>query len=111
MTAEHTAWDLEDPWGLMHPEGPLVDDDSAAALDEAIVELTLRRAPGGLGDGLADLHAMVSLLGQLHAWMPIAVAAARAQHHSWGEIAGQLRVGQDAARRRFATRAGRSEHP
>ena len=83
-----------------HPGHPLVDDASAAVLDEAVVELTLLRSPMSLGDGLADLHAMVSLLAQLHEWIPLSVAAARNQDHTWDAIGRQLGVTATTARRR-----------
>lgn len=92
-----------DPCGLTHPDRPLIDDDSATVIGDAIVELTLLRSPAALGDGLADIHAMVSLLAQLHAWLPIAVASARAQDHTWAAIAGQLQVSPATARRRYRT--------
>ena len=93
------------PFGpsITHPAHPLVDDNTAVLIDEAAVELTMLRSPAGLGDGLADLHAMVSLLAQLHAWIPIAIASARRQNHSWAEIAAQLQVTAATARRRHHT--------
>lgn len=89
-----------DGWSLTHPHHPLVDDDTAVVVEEATVELTLRRSLMGLGDGLADLHAMVSMLAQLQAWLPLVVASARSQGRSWIEIAGQLEVTPATARRR-----------
>jgi hypothetical protein len=65
-----------DPWTITHADHPVVGDDGAAVLDAAIVALTLRRTPMALGDGLADLHAIVSLHAQLQAWLPVAVANA-----------------------------------
>jgi hypothetical protein len=93
-------WAFDDPWTVTHPDRPLVDDATAAVLAEATVELTLSRSPGLLGDGLADLHAMTSLLAQLHAWIPLSVSAARDQGHSWEAIAQQLDVAPATARRR-----------
>lgn len=86
----HGPWTFDDPWMTTHPDRPLVDDASAAVLDEAVVELTLLRSPMSLGDGLADLHAMTSLLAQLRAWMPLSVAAARKHEHTWEAIGRQL---------------------
>jgi hypothetical protein len=68
------------------------------------VELTLLRSPMALGDCLADLHAMVSLLAQLHVWIPISVASARAQDYPWSSIAAQLEVSPATARRRHRSR-------
>lgn len=98
-----SPWAFADPCSLTHSDRPVVDDDSASVMGEAIVELTLLRSPAALGDGLADIHAMVSLLAQLHAWLPIAVVSARAQDHSWAAIAGQLQVSPATARRRYRT--------
>lgn len=91
--------DLENPW-FTHPDHPLVDDHTAAVVEEATVELTLLRSPMALGDCLGDLHAMVSLLAQLRAWIPVSVAGARHQGHSWAAIAAQLGVTPAAAIRR-----------
>ena len=102
MTSEDPdlPWEFDNPWSMSHPEHPLIDDQSAAIVEDATVELTLRRSPMHLGDGLADLHAMVSLQAQLQAWIPLAVAAAHNQGHTWPEIASQLRVSPSTARRR-----------
>jgi hypothetical protein len=93
-----TCFDTEH-WPV-HPGGPLIDDDSAVAAEQAIVELTLRRSPASLGDCLADLHAIASLLAQLRRWIPASVDGARHQGHSWSAIAAQLAVTPTAARRR-----------
>ncbi len=104
-------WDPIDPWIITHPDHPVVGDDSAAVLEEAIVELTLTRTPMALGDGLAELHAMVSLLAQLQAWLPIAVAGARSQGYSWADIAAQLEVAPSTARRRHHANGGPKPEP
>jgi hypothetical protein len=95
-------WAFTDPWTITHPRHAVADDTSAAVLDEAAVELTLLRSPMQLGDCLADLHAMVSLLAQIHAWLPVVVAGARDQGHSWSDIAEQLGVTPASARRRYS---------
>src|SRR5690349_9507069 len=84
------------PWA--HPRHALIDDDTAVLVDGAAVELTLLRSPMNLGDCLADLHAMVSLLAQIHAWLPVVVAGARNQGHSWNDIAEQLGVTPTASK-------------
>lgn len=94
---------FDDPRTISHPRHAVIDADSAALLDEAVVELTLLRSPMRLGDCLADLHALVSLAAQVHAWLPVVVAGARDQGHSWDDIAGQLGVAPATARRRYAT--------
>ena len=85
----------------MHPCSAVVDDHSAAVLEEATVALTVLRSPMRWGDHLAELHATVSLLAQIHARLPTVVAAARDQGHSWNDIAGQLGITAAAARRRY----------
>ena len=94
-TTSHDRDDILDhgDWPtLTHADRPVVDDDSAAAVAEAIEELTLLRSPGALGDCLADLHAIASLAAQLRQWIPSSVSGARAQGHSWSAIAAQLEV-------------------
>lgn len=104
ITGSNGPWAFADPRTITHPGHALVDDDSAAVLDEATVELTLLRSPMQLGDCLADLHALASLLAQIHAWLPVVVAGARGQGHGWRDIAGQLGVTPATARRRYGAR-------
>lgn len=63
-------WVFRDPWTTTHPDHPVMDDVSKAVLDDAVVQLTLLRSPLMLGDALAELHAMVSLIAELHASLP-----------------------------------------
>ena len=100
---------LNDP-RRAHPRHGVVDEASAAVLDEATVTLTLLRSPMRLGDHLAELHAMVSLRAQIDARMPTVVAAARDQDHRWTDIAGQLGMTPDAARRRYRTQITTDEN-
>ena len=95
-------WAFRDPWTITHARHAVTDDHRAAILEEAAAALTLLRSPMRLGDGLAEFHAMVSLLGQIHAWLPVVVAGARDQGHGWDDIAGQLGVTPAAARRRYS---------
>jgi len=92
---------------VTHPDHPLVEDATAAVLDEAVVELTLLRSPKFLGDGLADLHAMTSLLAQLHARVPLSVSAARKHEHTWEAIGRQLGVTASTARKRHRAHISR----
>jgi hypothetical protein len=94
-TTSHDRHDiLEDgDWPtLTHTDRPVVDEDSAAVAAVALEELTLLRSPGALGDCLADLHAMASLVAQLRHWIPLSVSGARDQGHSWTAIAAQLEI-------------------
>lgn len=94
------SWDVLDPRVITHRDHAVIDDDSAVVIDAAIADLTLARMPMALGDGLADLHVMVSLLAQLRDWLPTAVAGARNQGYSWADIAAQLGVAASTAKRR-----------
>lgn|SRR5581483_4535887 len=97
---DNSPWEFEDPWTKTHPRHAVADDDSAAVLEEALVELTLLRSPLQLGDGLAELHALVSLLAQIKAWLPEMAAEARDQDYTWADIAEQLGVSPTTAKRR-----------
>ncbi len=94
-------WAPEDPW-RPPPRHAFTDDASTAVVEEAAVALTLLRSPMQLGDRLAELHALASLLAEIDARLPAVVAAALDQGHSWQEIAGQLDV--TAVRRRYRTK-------
>lgn len=94
------VWSGNDP-RRPHPSHAVVDDATAAILDEATVTLTLLRSPMRLGDRLAELHALASLLAQIHQSLPDVVAQARDQGHNWGGIAEQLGVTAGSARRRY----------
>jgi len=83
------------------PDHAVVDEVSAAVLDEATLTLTLLRAPMHFGDALAELHAMVSLRVQIDTRLAAVVAAARDQDHSWAAIAAQLGLAADSARARY----------
>jgi hypothetical protein len=81
-----------DPWRFPPPIA-VVDDDSAAVLDDAVLSLVVLRSPMLSGDALAELHALSSLAAQIGARLPRIVADARDQGHTWGEITGQLDCG------------------
>jgi hypothetical protein len=99
MAAE--TWHFQDPRRL-HPDHVVVDDDSAEALEEAVHHLELARSPMNLGDGVLRVHVLASLIAQAEALLSDAVADARDQDHPWADIADQLGVTADAARRRYA---------
>ena len=68
---------------------PVVDNDSATVLDEAIETLSRLRTPYWLGDSAVHLHAPASLIAQAAKLLPEAVRQARDQDHTWAQI-GQL---------------------
>lgn len=94
-------WVSRDPLTIRHPREALVDEATAAVVDEATVTLTLLRSPLELGDRLAELHMLVSLAAPTDARLPVVVAAARDQDHRWAAIAGHLGVTPATARRRY----------
>ena len=54
------------------------------------------------GDGLLRVHALATLIAQANALMADAVADARDQDHPWSDIAAQLGLTADTARRRYS---------
>jgi hypothetical protein len=99
MAAE--TWQFEDP-SRLHPSHVVVDDDSAEALELAVHHLELARSPLNQGDGALRVHVLVSLIAQADALLADAVVDARDQDHLWADIAAQLGVTADTARRRYA---------
>lgn len=99
MAAE--TWQMQDP-RRSHPDHVVVDHDSAQVLDDAVYYLSIYRMPMGYGDGLLRVHALASLIAQADALMADAVADARDQDHPWSDIAAQLDVTPQTARRRYS---------
>ena len=95
------TWKMADPW-RRHPDHPVVDEESAAVLEEALHSLTMLRSAGDEGDAGARLHVLASLMAQAQAVLADAVADARDQDYSWPEIAERLGIATATARRRFA---------
>jgi len=86
---------------------PVVDDDSATVLDEAIDTLGKLRTPYWLGDSTVRLHALASLLAQTHALLPEAVAQARDQDLTWDQIGGLLGLTATTAARHYRPTTGK----
>ncbi len=95
------TWPTTDRWPR-HPDQPVVDDESAAVLEEALHSLTVLRSAGSEGDAGARLHVLASLMAQAEAVLADAVADARDQDYTWAEIAERLGVATATTRRRFA---------
>jgi hypothetical protein len=87
------------------PAPPLTDQDSQVVLDDAVTSLTLLRFPLSLGDATAELQVLASIVAQIKARIPDAVADARDQDHRWHDISVCLGISVAAARRRFAAYA------
>ncbi len=84
-----------------YPARPLIDECSAAVLDEAVVSLTILRSPMWVGDAGAELHALASLSAQVEARIAQVVAAARDQSVPWSTIGAQLGLSAADARRHY----------
>lgn len=95
-----TRWELTDP-RRRHPDHPVVDNDSAAVLDEAIFSLTIMRSPMAYGDAGAHLHALVSLIAQAQVLLADAVADAWDQGYVWGDIGRHMGLREETVRRRY----------
>jgi len=101
---------LDDP-RRPYPPRPMLDDDSADVLDQAVAALVALRAPMHFGDAGADLHAVVSLIAEARDRLPRTVADARDQQHTWTEIARQLGVSRLHVLARFGGRTARRRTP
>jgi hypothetical protein len=99
MAAE--TWKMSDP-RRPHPDHVVLDDDSAQVLEAAVDQLNIFRSPMGLGDATLRVHALATLIAQADALLADAVADARDQDDPWSDIAGQLGVTADTARRRYS---------
>jgi hypothetical protein len=96
-----------DPWAFNDPHRnqtaiPCTDDDTATLIREAVVTLTIFRAPMGLGDAGATVSTLVSLAAEADGQLWDAVADARDQGYTWDQIADRLATSVTTARRRFA---------
>ncbi|MBV8295965.1 MAG: hypothetical protein JO085_03940 [Acidimicrobiia bacterium] len=101
MAAE--TWQMKDPMRL-HPSRPVIDDDSAEALQTAIDRLALERSPLNHGHAGLRLHLLASLIAQAQTLIPDTVADAREHGCSWTEIGDELGITADAARHRYSDR-------
>jgi hypothetical protein len=99
MAAE--TWQMNDP-RRPHPDHVVLDDDSAQVTETAAYQLSIFRSPMGYGEGTLRVHALATLIAQAEALLPDAVADARDQDHTWSDIASQLGIAADTARRRYS---------
>jgi hypothetical protein len=84
------------------PSEPFCDEDTDDALRGAVDELVMKRLPTYRGDARAVLHALASLFAEIVLALPDAVADARDQDYSWGEIAELLGRPKRAVKRGYA---------
>ena len=108
MTAD--TWHIPDP-SRPHPDRPIIDDDTADAVENAIHHISTNRSPLNETHAGLRLHALASLIAQAQALLPTAVADARNHDFHWTEIAAELGITTSAARRRYpADRTSTSTH-
>lgn len=79
---------------------PLSDDDTYDIIDDAVTALAQRRG-AWLGDDMVLIHLLASLIDQAERWLPEAVITARANGHSWDDLAVLLATSPHEARLRF----------
>ena len=79
---------------------PRSGDDTYDLIDDAVTALAERRGTW-LGDDIAAIALIASLIDQAERWLPQHVHDARANGHSWEEIARALATSPAEARLRF----------
>jgi hypothetical protein len=80
--------------------GPHSGDDTYDLIDDALAKLAERRG-AWLGDDLAAITLIASLIDQAERFLPEMVTTARLNGHTWQEIARCLATSPDDARLRF----------
>ena len=85
---------------MTKPSAPQTDSDTFEVLDKALAELADRRR-AWLGDDTVVIGLLVSLIDQAERFLPELVSTARANGHSWDELAVLLVTSPDEARLRF----------
>ena len=106
---EQLCWDDEtgSPWNFSDPRRnetaiPYTNNDTATLIHQAVVTLTIYRAPLGLGDAGATISVLVSLAAEADGQLWDAVADAHDQGYTWDQIADRIATSDTTARRRFA---------
>ena len=79
---------------------PRSGDDTYDLINDAVAALAERRGTW-LGDDIAAIALIASLIDQAERWLPQHVHDARANGHSWDEIARALATSPAEARLRF----------
>ena len=85
---------------MTKPSAPKTDSDTYEVLDEALSELADRRR-AWLGDDIVVIGLLASLIDQAERILPELVSTARANGHSWDDLAAVLATSPDEARLRF----------
>jgi hypothetical protein len=94
-----------------YPDHPVVDDESDAVLVVAVNDMIMLRSPMWHGDSGAVLHALASLTATIAAWLPDAVADAKDQDYTWGEIAELLGRQKSTTKQLYAHHANARRPP
>lgn len=94
------TWKTNNPHRA-HPDHIVLDDDSTQIIEAAIYQLGVCRSPMAYGDAALRVHALATLIAGADALLADAVADARDQDYAWTDIARQLGVTADTARRRY----------
>ena len=84
----------------MTSPAPHSDDDTYELIDDALAALAERRGTW-LGDDLAVITLLASLIDQAERCLPELAVNARLNGHTWEEIARALGTSPDEARLRF----------
>lgn len=90
---------------------PATGEDSGAVLDAAIESLGKLRGLEWVGDAGVTLHLLASLVAEARCRVPRAVADARDQDYSWGQVADLLGVTRASVWQRYAGRTARDRTP
>jgi hypothetical protein len=80
--------------------GPRSGDDTYDLIDDALAALAERRG-ACLGDELAAITLIASLIDQAERFLPELVTSARLNGHSWDQIARALATSPEEVRLRF----------
>ena len=81
-------------------DGPRSGDDTYDLIDDALAVLAERRG-AWLGDPLAAMTLLASLIDQAERMIPMLVLEARDHGHAWHDIARALAASPDQARLRY----------
>jgi len=82
------------------PSAPRTDDDTYDVIDNALLDLATRRH-AWLGDELAVIGLLTSLIDQAERFLPQHVITAHDNGHSWDDLAALLHTSPHEARLRF----------
>jgi len=94
-----------------HYVEPATGEDSRAVLDAAIESLGQVRGLEWVGDAGVTVHLLASLIAEARSRMPRAVADARDQDYSWGQVAELLGVTRASAWQHYAGRTAQDRTP